>query len=141
MKRVALLIGVVLLLAACGGGGGGNSDADQVKQVWTSFFSAKTPVSEKPAMLQDGARFKSAITSLASNPLASRLSAEVSGVTLQGAKKAKVVFSIYLGSNALFKNQVGYAYKENGKWLVGYAGLCKLIELQPGVTTPAACTA
>jgi hypothetical protein len=139
MKRVAVLTGVVLLLAACGGGGGGNSDADQAKQVWTSFFSAKTPISQKPAMLQDGARFKSAITSLAGNPLASQLSARVSSVTLEGADKAKVIFSIYLGKTALFSNQVGYAYKENGKWLVGYAGLCKLIALQPGVTPPAAC--
>ena len=137
MKRVALLLGVTLLLAACGGGGG-NSQADQVKQTWTSFFSAKTPVSEKPAMLQDGARFKAAITSLASNPLASQLSAKVSSVTLQGVNKAKVVFSIYLGNTAALEDQVGYAYKQNGKWLVGYAGLCKLMSL--GGTPPAACT-
>ncbi|HEY2355064.1 MAG TPA: hypothetical protein VGH79_09230 [Gaiellaceae bacterium] len=142
MKRLALLVGVVLLLAACGGGGGGGagnseSQADQVKQVWTSFFSAKTPVSEKTAMLQDGARFQSAITSLSSNPLAAGLSAKVSNVTLEGADKAKVVYSIYLGSIAAFKNLVGYAYKQNGKWLVGYAGLCQLIQQQG--TSPAAC--
>jgi ABC-type glycerol-3-phosphate transport system substrate-binding protein len=136
MKRVALLVGVVLLLAACGGGGA-KSDADQVKQVWTSFFSAKTPVSQKPAMLQDGARFTAVITSLASNPLAKQLSAKVSSVTLQGTNKAKVVFSIYLGSTAALSNQVGYAFKQNGKWLVGYAGLCKLVALAG--TTPPAC--
>ena len=127
MKRVALLIGVVLLLAACGGG---NSEADKVKQAWTSFFSAQTPVSEKVAMLQDGARFKSAITTLVNNPLASQLNAKVSSVTLEGTKKAKVVFSIYLGNTAALSDQVGYAYKKKGKWLVGYAGLCKLMELQ-----------
>jgi hypothetical protein len=138
MKRVALLLGVVLLLAACGGGSGKKSDADQVKEVWTKFFSAKTPVSEKPAMLQDGARFKSAITELGNNPLAAGLSAKVSKVTLEGADKAKVVFSIYLGNIAAFKDQIGHAYKLNGKWLVGYEDLCKLIE--QGGTAPAACT-
>jgi hypothetical protein len=136
MKRVALLIGVVLLLAACGGGGG-NSDADQVKQNWTTFFSAKTGAAQKAALLQDGARFKSAITSLSSNPLASGLNAKVSKVTLEGANKAKVVYSIYLGNTAVLKDQVGEAFKQNGKWLVGYAGLCKLIALQG--TAPAAC--
>lgn len=136
MKRVALLIGVVLLLAACGGGG--NSDADQVKQNWTTFFSAKTPPSQKAALLQDGARFKAAITSLANNPLASQLNAKVSKVTLEGASKAKVIFSIYLGNTAALKDQVGYAFKQNGKWLVGYAGLCKLMALQGAA--PAACT-
>ena len=140
MKRVAVLIVALLLLAACGGGSGGNSEADQVKQTWTSFFSAKTPASEKAAMLQDGARFKSAITSLSTNPLASQLSAKVSSVTLEGQNKAKVVYTIYLGRIAAFKGVTGYAYKRNGKWLVGYAGLCKLIALQPGVTPPAACT-
>ena len=136
MKRVALMLCVVLLLAACGGGG--KSDAEQVKQVWTSFFSAKTPVSEKPAMLQDGARFKSAIMELANNPLAAGLSAKVSKVTLEGADKAKVVFSIYLNNIAAFRDLVGHAYKQNGKWLVGYEDLCHLIE--QGGTAAAACT-
>jgi len=139
VKRVALLlIGVVLLLAACGGGGGGNSEEDQVKQAWTTFFSAKTPPSEKVAMLQDGARFKSAITTLSNYPLASGLSSKVSSVTLQGPTKAKVVFAIYLGKTAILKDQIGYAYRQHGKWLVGYAGLCKLMLLQPDIT-PAAC--
>jgi hypothetical protein len=139
VKRVAVLVVSVLLLAACGGGGGGgsNPDAAKVKQVWTAFFSAKTPASQKAAMLQDGSRFKSAITGLSSNPLASQLSAKVSSVTLQGASKAKVVYSIYLGSTAALKNVTGYAYKQNGQWVVGYAGLCKLIALQG--STPAAC--
>jgi hypothetical protein len=141
MKRVVPLVFGVLLLSACGGGGG-NSAADQAKQqvtqVWTSFFSAKTPVAQKSAMLQDGSRFKSAITSLASNPLASQLSAKVSSVTLEGAAKAKVVYSIYLGHTAALTDELGYAYKQNGKWLVGYAGLCKLIALQGAA--PAACT-
>jgi ABC-type glycerol-3-phosphate transport system substrate-binding protein len=139
MKRVAFLVVAVLLLAACGGGGG-KSDAGQIKQNWTTFFAAKTPVSQKVALLQDGARFESAITSLATNPLASQLNAKVSSVTLQGADKAKVVYSIYLGNTAVLTDQTGSAVKENGKWLVGYAGLCKLIAFQPGVTPPAACT-
>jgi hypothetical protein len=138
MRRAAIIVVSALLLAACGGGSGGNSDAAQVKAVWIKFFSATTPVSEKSAMLQDGARFKDAITSLASNPLASRLSSKVSSVTLEGANKAKVVYSIYFGKTAAFPNQIGYAYKQKGKWLVGFAGLCKLIAQQG--TTPAACT-
>src|SRR5204863_6337731 len=105
------------LRAACGGSGG-NSDEDQVKQTWTTFFSAKTPPSEKAAMLQDGARFKSAITTLSNYPLASALSSKVSSVTLQGPTKAKVVYSIYLGKTAILTDQIGYAYREHGKWLV-----------------------
>ena len=138
MKRVALVGVSVLLLAACGGGGG-NADTAKVKQVWTSFFSSKTPVSQKPAMLQDGTRFASTIAALAKNPLASQLSAKVSSVTLQGSSKAKVVYSIYLGNTAALKDQTGYASKQKGNWVVDYASLCKLIALEG--STPAACKA
>jgi hypothetical protein len=135
VTRALLLIGItVLLLAACGSGG--KSDADQVKQNWTTFFAAKTPVSQRVALLQDGARFKSAIASLASNPLASQLSAKVSKVTVEG-NKATVAYAILFGNTVAFGNLVGSAYKQHGKWLVGYAGLCRLIEQQG--TTPAAC--
>jgi len=89
-------------------------------------------------MVTDGERFKSAIMELANNPLAAGLSAKVSKVTLQGADTAKVVFSIYLNNIAAFRDQVGYAYKRDGKWLVGSDDLCKLVEA--GGTTPKACT-
>ncbi len=139
MRRLVLLLVSVLVLAACGGGGGGTSDTAKITHVWTSFFSAKTPVSQKPAMLQDGSRFASTITALAKNPLASNLSSKVSTVTLQGSSKAKVVFSVYLGSTAVLKDQTGYASKQNGNWVVDYASLCKLIALEG--STPAACKA
>jgi hypothetical protein len=138
VRRIALIIVSVLLLAACGGGGG-NADADQVKQVWTSFFSAKTPASQKTAMLQDGARFKAVISTLSADPRAKQLSAKVSSVTLEGAKRAKVVYSIYLGHIAMLSDQTGYAFKVNGKWVVGYAGLCQLVILAG--PTPPACNA
>ena len=140
MKRASVIVVSALLLAACGGGGGGgNSDAAQVKRTWTKFFATSTPVSQKLTLLQDGPKFEAAITSLASNPLAQQLHVKVSSVTLEGANKAKVVYSIYLGNSSVLSNQTGYAYKQNGKWLVGYAGLCKLVGLAG--KAPAACTA
>jgi hypothetical protein len=135
MKRVALLIGLVLVVAACGGS---KSEEDQIKQNWVTFFSAKTSTDQKVELLQDGERFRSAIAILENNALAAELNAKVSSVTLEGKNKAKVVFTIYLGNTAVQNDQVGQAFKQNGKWLVGYAGLCKLIALQG--TTPAACT-
>ncbi len=140
------LLGVVLAaaLAACGGGGGkgstspsGPNDAAQVKQVWTSFFSSKTPVSKKPALLQNGTKFSSTISALASNPLAQNLKAKVSKVTLHGSNRATVVYTVYLGSTPALENQSGTAVKENGSWKVGDASLCKLLGLEG--STPAAC--
>jgi len=50
----------VLLLAACGGGSGGNgSDATaQVTSAYEKFFSGKTSLSDRIALLQNGSKFK-----------------------------------------------------------------------------------
>ena len=143
VKRLAFLGIAVVALAACGGGGktstttGSPSDTAQIKQVWTSFFSNKTPVAKKPDLLQNGSKFASTIQALARNPLARNLNAKVSKVTLEGSDRAKVVYSVYLGSTPALKNQTGTAIKENGSWKVGDASLCRLLALEG--STPAAC--
>lgn len=145
MKRLAFLIASVLVLAACGGGGGGgNSDQAQVKQVWESFFSSSTPVSQKPALIENGSQFKAAINALAKNPLASRTSSKVSKVTIgpmpggAGAKQANVVYSIFLGSTEVLKNATGIAIQQNGKWVIADQSLCSLLQLEGG-KLPSAC--
>jgi len=137
MKRIALVGALVLALAACGGGGGGAaSDQAQITKVFTSFFSSKEPVASKPALVQNGEEFKSAIESLATNPLASHTSAKVSKVTINGPSKATVVYSIYLGSNPVFKNTTAHALKESGKWVIAKSSLCQLLAKEGG-STPA----
>ena len=87
-------------------------------------------------MLQNGSRFKPVIQAFASNPLAKNVNVAVSSVTLQGADKAKVVYTVKLGSAGLPK-QNGTAVRQNGRWKVGYASLCRLVALQG--STPSAC--
>jgi hypothetical protein len=136
MKRLVLGAALVLALAACGGGGG-SSDAAQVKQAWSSFFSTKGSVDEHVALLQNGPKFRSAIQGFLSNPLASGAKSTVDSVTLQGPNKAKVVYDVSVGGVSLGK-QTGYAYKVGDKWKVGSASLCQLISLSG--STPPACT-
>ena len=64
------------------------------------------------------------------------MSVVVSSVTLQGANKAKVVYTVKLGGAGLPK-QTGTAVLQNGTWKVGDASLCKLVSLQG--STPSAC--
>jgi hypothetical protein len=125
----------VLALAACGGGGGGSSDTDQIKTAYTTFFSGKSSVPDRVAVLQDGPRFKALVTSFASNPLAKNVSATVSSVTLHG-DTAKVVYTVKLGGSAL-PTQTGTAVKQNGTWKVADASICKLVALEG--STPAVC--
>ena len=139
MRRLPLLfaaLALVGMLAACGGSSGGSNDEAQIESAYETFFSPKTSLSGRVAVLQDGARFKPVIQSFASNPLAQSVTVTVPSVTLRGANKADVVYVIKFAGSALPK-QNGTAVRQNGTWKVGYAGLCKLVALQG--STPSAC--
>jgi hypothetical protein len=137
VRRLALVgITVVALLAACGGGSGNASSTAQIKSAYATFFSGKSSVPQRVAVLQDGPRFTSVVRSFASNPAAKQVSVDVSSVTLEGANRAKVVYTVKLAGASL-PRQTGSAVRQSGRWKVGYPSLCRLVAL--GGTTPSAC--
>jgi hypothetical protein len=142
VKRLALVVVAGLALAACGGSSHGTTTNDtaaaqaQIKSAYAKFFSGRTPIPERVAVLQNGPKFKGLVTSFANNPLAKNVNATVSSVTLQGANKAKVVYTVKLGGAGL-PTQTGTAVRENGMWKVGDASLCRLVALQG--STPSVC--
>jgi hypothetical protein len=138
VRRLALVLVLVVALAACGGSSRSKTTDDQaqIRSAYETFFSGKTSVSDRVAVLQNGSKFKGLVSTFASNPLAKNVSAKVSSVTLQGANKAKVVYVVSFAGTSLPK-QTGTAVRQNGKWKVGDASLCRLIAL--GGTTPSAC--
>jgi hypothetical protein len=136
VRRLALVAVAGLALAGCGGSSKASPDAQaQIKSAYTKFFSGKTSVPDRVALLQDGPRFKALVTSFANNPLAGNVSVTVSSVTPHG-NSAKVVYVVKLGSAGLPK-QTGTAVLQNGTWKVGYASLCRLVALQG--STPSVC--
>jgi hypothetical protein len=138
VRRLAFVLVLVVALAACGGSSRSKTadDQAQIRSAYEKFFSGKTSVSDRVAVLQNGSKFKGLVSTFASNPLAKNVSAKVSSVTLQGANKAKVVYVVSFAGTSLPK-QTGTAVRQNGKWKVGDASLCRLIAL--GGTTPSAC--
>jgi len=142
VRRLALVLVAALALAGCGGSSGTTTTDTtaaaraQIKSAYVKFFSGKTPVSERVAVLQNGSKFKGLVTTFANNPLAKNVNVTVSSVTLQGGNKAKVVYTVKLGGAGLPK-QTGTAVLENGTWKVGYASRCKLVALQG--STPSVC--
>lgn len=133
--RILLVLVAVLgaaSLAACGS----HSSTKGPSDAYTKFFSSKTSLADRVALLENGSQFRKVIQSFASNPLASNTSATVYSVTLEGSDKAKVVYSVKVAGAALPK-QTGVAVRQNGVWKVGDASLCKLISL--GGTVPAVC--
>ena len=138
MRRLALVLVLALALAACGGSSKPKTSDEQaqIKSAYEKFFSGKTSVTDRVALLQNGSRFKGLVTSFASNPLAKNVSATVSSVTLQGSNKAKVVYVVKFAGSSL-PQQTGSAIRQSGAWKVADASLCKLVALQG--STPAIC--
>ncbi len=109
---------------------------------WEAFFSAKTPDSQRVALLQDGPEVASVIKSQSGSSLASLATAKVSNVTLNSATQATVKYEILVSGVPELKNQTGTAVLENGTWKVGLASFCGLLVIENGGKAsglPAAC--
>ena len=109
---------------------------------WTAFFSAKTPVTQRVNLLQDGSEFASVIKAQATSPLASQASAQVTKVTVVSSSQATVIYSILVAGTPELKNQTGEAVYQNATWKVGVGSFCGLLALENGGKTsslPAAC--
>src|SRR5262249_47628273 len=101
VRRLALVLALVALLLAACGNPNQRLDQDKIKSAYETFFSSKSSVSDRVAVLQDGTRFKGLVTVFANNPLAQNVSATVGTVTLQGKNNAKVTYTVKLGGTKL----------------------------------------
>lgn len=128
----AVAAAIALAAAACGGGStpSGPSAQTQVTNNWQAFFSTSTTTSQKVALLQNGSQFANFIAAQEKNPLASKLSATVTKVTVNG-NSATVTWTVKLGAQQFNPGQ-GVAVKVGGKWVVSEATFCNLAQLETG---------
>jgi hypothetical protein len=119
-----------------------SSAASQITANWETFFSAKTPTSQRVSLLQDGSQFQSVISAQAGGGLASQASAKVVKVTVSSPTQATVKYDILLNGTPALSNQTGTAVYQDGTWKVGVTSFCGLLTLENGGKTsglPAAC--
>jgi|HubBroStandDraft_3_1064219.scaffolds.fasta_scaffold100112_2 hypothetical protein len=107
---------------------------------WAAFFSAKTPVSQRVSLLQDGQQFASIIQAQAGQGLAAEASARVDGVQLLTINTAKVVYDVLLNGTPALKAQSGTAVLQSGTWKVGASSFCGLLTLEGTKNLPKACS-
>lgn len=130
---------------ATGGSGepaSGNGAISAIKTNWAKFFSAKTPTSQRIALLENGSQFSSVITSQANSPLALAATAKVTSVNLTGTTQAAVSYGIYLSGKSALPGQSGVAVYQDGIWKVGDTSFCSLLKLEAGGSSkglPAGC--
>jgi hypothetical protein len=172
LVSASLVAAIAITLAACtsaGGNGGGSGNTSPatsappttqsappaggeptsgpgaiaaIEKNWATFFNAKTPVSKRLALLQDGDKVAAAIKEQSNSTLAAAASAKVSHVTLTGTNQASVTYSILVAGQTALSGEPGTAVYEDGVWKVGLVSFCALLKLQNlGKSTglPAAC--
>ncbi len=148
------LVALAATTAACGSSSPSSSStskppatpsASAVSQIttnWETFFSAKTPTSQRVNLLQDGSQFQSVIQAQSGGGLASQASAKVIKVTVNSPSQATVKYDILLSGTPALSNQTGTAVYQDGTWKVGVTSFCGLLTLENGGKTsglPAAC--
>jgi hypothetical protein len=109
---------------------------------WTAFFNAKTPVTQRISLLEDGQEFASIIKSQASGGLAAAASAKVTKITVTSPTQATVGYNIQVAGQTALAGQSGTAVLQDGTWKVGLASFCGLLALEAGGKTtglPAPC--
>lgn len=106
------------------------SAAATITHNWEKFFSAKTPVAQRVALLQNGSAFASVIRAQAGSGLASTASAKVSKVIVTSSSQATVKYSILISGSPALANQTGVAVLQGGTWKVGVASFCGLLTLE-----------
>jgi hypothetical protein len=156
---VSLLAATGIALTACGGSGGssgsttsappstsptsqsstpaasgepttGSAAVAAIKKNWATFFNAKTPTSQRVALLQDGTMVEAVIKAQSGSTLAATASAKVTHVTLTGTNQASVTYSILVGGQTALPNQPGVAVYQNGVWKVGLVSFCALLKIE-----------
>lgn len=109
---------------------------------WATFFNAKTPLSRRLALLQDGQALAPVLKAQAGSTLALAATSKVSHVTLTGTTQAAVTYSILVGGQPALSNQSGVAVYQDGVWKVGLVSFCGLLKLENAGKAsglPAAC--
>jgi hypothetical protein len=107
---------------------------------WVAFFDAKTPVSKRVSLLEDGSQFQSIIATQAHQSLPSLASAKVISVSNVTASNATVKYDILVSGTPALTNEIGTAVYQDGTWKVGVSSFCGLLSLEGLKSMPAACS-
>jgi hypothetical protein len=121
---------------------GGTAAITAITTNWQAFFSAKTPVSRRVSLLENGQQFQSVIQAQSGSGLAALATAKVTHVTVNSATQATVIYNILVSGTPQLKNQTGKAVLQNGTWKVSVASFCGLLIIENAGKTsglPTAC--
>jgi hypothetical protein len=109
-----------------------------VKADWTAFFDPSTPIAERIALLQDGAKFQHYLEVQAQPGVAHNTTEQVTAVMVFGTQ-ATVTYNIMVSgvTSDVLSNKSGQAMFSSGTWQVSDTDFCTLLTLENnGKTLP-----
>jgi hypothetical protein len=101
---------------------------------WEKFFLPTTPISDRVALLENGASLQQALEMRSTDPLQRQASAVVKAVDLTEPGRATVTYDVLLNGSVALPDAQGFAVFQDGVWKVGADSFCALISL--GATGP-----
>ena len=128
---IALIITLILILSNKNTSRNFNNSANisQIRTNWETFFGAKTPISEREHLLQNGSQFDSEIKSEFSSLGTSSFGVSINNIAVNSSTQAKVNYNVMLQGQEVLKDQNGQAVLLNNTWKVSDSTLCSLLAM------------
>ncbi len=101
---------------------------------WEKFFLPTTSISDRIALLENGASLQQALEVRSKDPLQQQASAKVKAVELSSPDRASVTYDVLLNGSPALTDALGVAVLQDGVWKVTADSFCALISL--GATAP-----
>lgn len=101
-----------------------------VSEAFETFFDGSTSADKKIELLENGPAFAETINAQAESPIAKATKASVTTVTITGADRADVTYTVLLNGSPALQDQPGAAIMADGHWKVAAATFCALLALQ-----------
>ncbi len=105
------------------------SNISQIHTNWETFFGAKTPISEREQLLQNGSQFDSEIKSEFNSLGTSSFSAKINNIAVTSSTQANVSYDVIFQGQEVLKDQKGQAVLVNNTWKISDSTLCSLLAM------------
>lgn len=99
----------------------------EVRANWEKFFDPSTSLTDKAAVLENGDQLMPLLQSLAKDPRAGQVKAQVTSVTFTSPTTADLTYSLSIQGSVVVPNASGKAVLVDGTWKVSHASLCALV--------------
>lgn len=110
---------------------------DDIAATYVRFMDATQTVADRAGLLENGQQYTKELEALGASLQGGTVALSLSSVTVTAPTAAEVHYSVFVGEQPAFTEQVGKAVLQNGVWKVGADSFLAMLALLQGAATPA----